>query len=87
MCPEVLQCVYVVRVPELLCCWTVYQDMHHGSLCLVTEGAGGRGCKSYSVHVLGESCVMAAAKPGQVDAVLPRERYLGRGNLGRAGTQ
>ena len=61
--------------------------MHHRSLRPVTEGAGGRACKSYPVQVLGESCVMAAAKPGQVDAVLPREGHLGRGNPGRTGTQ
>ena len=50
--------------------------MHHSSLRLAAEGAGGRGCKSYPVHVMGECSVVAAAEPGEVHPVFPWERFL-----------
>ena len=59
--------------------------MPHSPLHLVAEGAGGCGCTSYLVHVVWERCVVAAAEPGKVDPVFPREGFFRGIDRGRVG--
>ena len=61
--PEVLQCVYVMKVPVCLSCGKGLEEMMDGAISAVAVRAFGVWGLSYSVHQGGYGKVVPTAKP------------------------